>query len=133
MIPPTQFTPRICAVIAGLFGIAVSIVVYALYSIFLVLGPVTSQTDSSATFALELGVILLAAVGSCLILVKAPLGAVFLVAAVLGSIFVMGWLALLTAPLWLLAAFLPRFDRVRSEQPDSWLEELESWRNPTTV
>jgi hypothetical protein len=107
--------------------------VYALYSIFLVLGPVTSQTDSSATFALELGIILLAAVGSCLILVKAPLGAVFLVAAELGSFFVMGWLALLTAPLWLLATFLPWFDRDRSEQPDSWPAELESWRNPTSV
>jgi hypothetical protein len=133
MVPPTQFSPRICALIAGIFGIAVSIVIFALYSIFLVLGPVTSQTDSTITFALELGIILLAAVGSCLILVKAPLGAVFLVVAVLGSILVMGWLALLTAPLWLLAAFLPRFDRGRSEQPDSWLEELESWRNPTTV
>ena len=133
MVPPTQFTPRICAVIAGLFGTAVSIVVYALYSIFLVLGPVTSQTDSSFAFALELGAILLAAAGSCLILIKAPLGTVFLVAAELGSFLVMGWLALLTAPLWLLAAFLPFFDRNRSEQPDSLLAELESWRDPTTV
>src|SRR5215469_15778194 len=102
MVPPTQFTPRICAVIAGLFGIAVSIVVYALYSI-------------------------------CLVLIKAPLGTVFLVAAELGSFLVMGWLALLTAPLWLLAAFLPFFDRNRSEQSSSCPAELESWRNPTTV
>jgi hypothetical protein len=133
MVPPTQFTPRICAVIAGLFGTAVSIVVYALYSIFLVLGPVTSRTDSSVAFVLELGLILLAAAGSCLILVKAPLGAVFLVASELGSFYVLGWLALLTAPLWLLAAFLPYFDHYRLEQPDSCLAELESWRNPTSV
>jgi hypothetical protein len=126
MVQPTQFTPRICAVVAGLFGIAVSIVVYALNSIFLVLGPVTSRTDSSFTFALELALILLAAVGSCLILVKPPLGAMFLVAAELGSFYVLGWLALLTAPLWLLAAFLPHFDHDQLEQPDSWLEGSES-------
>jgi hypothetical protein len=133
MVPPTQFTPKICAVVAGLFGTAVSIVVYALYSIFLVLGPVTSRTDSSVAFALELGLILLAVVGSGLILVKAPLGAAFLVVAELGSFYVVGWLALLTAPLWLLAAFLPYFDHDRSEQADSWSAELESWRNPSSV
>jgi hypothetical protein len=133
MVPPTQFTPKICAVVAGLFGTAVSIIVYALYSIFLVLGPVTSQTISTAAFALELALILLAAIGSCLILVRAPLGATFLVVAVLGSFYVLGWLALLTAPLWLLAAYLPHFDHGQSEQTNTWLEELENWRNPTPV
>ena len=115
---------RTYAMAAGLYGTAVAIVIYALYSVFHVLWPVSSRSDSSFYFLLELGLIMLATAGSLVVAAHAPLGSLFLLLAVAGAFVILGWWALLTAPLWLLAAFLACLDFARSDgRPRSTLQE----------
>jgi hypothetical protein len=100
---------------AGLYGTAVAIIIDALYSVFHVLWPVTSKSDSPMYFLLELVLIMLATAGSFVVAAHAPLGSFLLVLAVLGAFGTLGWWALLIAPLWLLAAFLACLDFAISE------------------
>jgi hypothetical protein len=115
MMQPAHSTTRTYAMAAGLYGTAVAIIMDALYSVFHILWPVTSNSDSSIYFLFELGLIMLATAGSFVIAAHAHLGAVLLVLAVLGAFGILGWWALLIAPLWLLAAFLACLDFARSE------------------
>jgi hypothetical protein len=115
MIQPAHSSMRSYAMAAGLYGTAVAIIIDALYSVFHILWPVTSKSDSSMYFLLELVLIMLATAGSFVVAAHAPLGILLLVLAVLGTFGILGWWALLNAPLWLLAAFLACLDFSRSE------------------
>jgi hypothetical protein len=115
MVQPAHSTMRTYAMAAGLYGTAVAIIIDALYSVFHVLWPVSSTSDSPIYFLLELGLIVLATAGSFVLAAQARLGAALLVLAVLGAFASLGWWALLIAPLWLLAAFLAYLDFARSE------------------
>jgi hypothetical protein len=115
MIQPAHSATRTYAMAAGLYGTAVAIIMDALYSVFHVLWPATSTSDSSLYFLLELGLIMLATAGSFVVAAHARLGAFALLLAVAGAFVILGWWALLIAPLWLLAAFLACLDFARSE------------------
>jgi hypothetical protein len=115
MIQPAHSTMRTYAMATGLYGTAVAIIIDTLYSVFHVLWPVTSKSDSSIYFLLELVLVVLATAGSFVMAAHAHLGAFLVVLAVLGAFVILGWWALLIAPLWLLAAFLACLDFARSE------------------
>ena len=116
MIQSSQFTMRVYAMAAGLYGTAVAMIIDALYSVFHILGAGSSAASSSTYFVIGLGFIILALSGSCIVPVNGTLAALFLLVAPVGLFFVLGWWALLCAPLLVLAAILAYLDHNRSER-----------------
>jgi hypothetical protein len=92
--------------VIGICGAILALVVAALYSLFHVLGRIAGITNDHSHFFIGLGLSLVAFVGA-LFTIGAPLvGAVLMAAAAIGLFFILGWWAVITAPLLLWAAYL---------------------------
>src|SRR5258708_19887677 len=98
---------RVLAMIVGLVGVVLAFVVNLLYSSLHVLSRVAGITYSPSHFFFGLLVILIGLIGSGVALFAPIVGAVLLAGAGPPFFFFLGWGALFSSPLLLLAALLP--------------------------
>ena len=101
-----QFTMRTLAMLIGLFGTIIALVINILYSSFHVLGRVTGITANQSHFFFGLLVVLIGFIGSLAVLFTPIVGAVLLAVAGIAFFFIAGWWALLASPFLLIAAVL---------------------------
>ncbi len=101
-----RFTMRTIAMIVGLIGVVIALIVNILYSLIHVLGRVAGITNDSTHFFYGLLVVLVALCGSFLAPVLPILAEIMLVAAGIGFFFVVGWWAFLASPFLIVAAIL---------------------------
>ena len=101
-----RFTMRTIAMIVGLMGVLLALVIDVLYSLVHLLGRVAGITNDSAHFFYGLLVVLIGLGGSFLAPVMPLLAAVMLAAAGIGFFLVVGWWALFASPFLLVAAVL---------------------------
>ncbi len=101
-----RFTFRTVALIVGLIGTVLVLIVNILYSLAHVLGRITGFTNDSSHFFLGLIVVLVALGGSFLAPVLPILAAVMLVAAGIAFFFFVGWWAVIAAPFLFVAALM---------------------------
>lgn len=101
-----RFALRTIALIVGLIGAILALVINILYSLFHLLGRVTGMPNDSAHFLYGLVVVLVGAVGAFLAPVLPPVAAGMLVVACVALFFVVGPWALIASPFFLVAAFL---------------------------
>jgi hypothetical protein len=101
-----RLTMRTIAMIVGLVGTAVALVINILYSLAHVLGRVSGITDDSSHFFFGLLAVLVALGGSFLTVFTPLLAAAMLLAAGIGFFFVVGWWALIASPFLFVAALL---------------------------
>jgi hypothetical protein len=106
---------RILALVIGLFGTLAALIVNILYSSLHVLGRVTGITNDSSHFFWGLLVVLIAFVGSILVLFAPIVGAVLLAIAGIAFFFIAGWWALLASPFLLIAAVMA-YNHSRAKQ-----------------
>jgi hypothetical protein len=108
---------RVLALILGLVGTVVAFIINVLYSSLHVLGRVAGITDDSSHFFWGLLVVLIALVGSFLVLFSPLVGAVLLAIAGIAFFFIAGWWALLASPFLLVAAFMA-YNHSRAKQKE---------------
>jgi hypothetical protein len=101
-----RFALRTVALIIGLVGAALALVIVLLYTIFGVLGKVAGVSSDTIHFFWGLFVILMAVTGSLLAPVLPIVAAVLLVVAGIALFFIVGWWALIASPCLFVAAAL---------------------------
>ena len=101
-----RFTFRTIAMIVGLIGTALALIIDILYSLVHVLGRVAGFTNDTYHFFWGLLVVLVALGGSFLAPVVPILSAIMLLAAGIGFFFVVGWWAVIASPFLIVAAVL---------------------------
>jgi hypothetical protein len=101
-----RFTLRTIAMIVGLIGVVVALIIDILYSLIHVLGRVAGITNDSSHFFYGLLVVLIGLGGSFLAPIVPLLAAVMLLGAGIGFFFVVGWWAFLASPFLIVAALL---------------------------
>jgi len=97
---------RTIALIVGLIGAVLALVVNILYSLPHVLGQVSGLTQNSGHFFYGLVVVLVGTVGAFLAPILPILAAIMLILAGIAMFFVVGWWALIVSPFFLVAAAL---------------------------
>lgn len=111
-----RFTMRTIALIVGIIGTVLALVINILYSLAHVLGRISGFTQNSGHFFYGLIVVIAALAGSLLAPINAILAAVLLVAAGIGFFFVVGWWAII-ASIFLFVAALMTFSNRRVNIP----------------
>lgn len=101
-----RFSMRFIAMIVGLVGVALALVILLLYTVFSVLGTVAGIPNDSVHFLWGVLLILLGVVGSLLAPILPIVAAVCLIVAGVGFFFVVGWWALIASPVLLIAGLL---------------------------
>lgn len=101
-----RFTLRTAALIVGLVGTVLALIVNILYSLLHVLGRIVGVANDSGHFFWGLLIVLVGLAGSLLAPIFPILSAVLLVAAGIGFFFVVGWWAFIVSPFFLVAAAL---------------------------
>lgn len=101
-----RFALRTIALIVGLIGAVLALVVNILYSLLHVLTQVAGLTHDSAHFFYGLLVVLVGTVGAFLAPILPILAAVLLAIAGIGFFAVVGWWAFIASPFFLVAAVL---------------------------
>lgn len=101
-----RFTMRTIAMIVGLIGTALALVIDILYSLVHVLGRVAGMANDTTHFFYGLIVVLVALGGSFLTVLSPILAAIMLVAAGIGFFFVVGWWAIIASVFLFVAALL---------------------------
>ena len=101
-----RFALRTIALIVGLIGAGLALVINILYSLLHLLGRITGMPSDSAHFLYGLVVVLVGTVGAFLAPVLPPVAAGLLVVAGVALFFVVGPWALIAAPFFLVAAVL---------------------------
>lgn len=110
---------RTMAMALGLVGTVIGFVVAALYSLLHFLGRISGITADQGHFFVAIGLTILAAIGS-LLLVSAPeIGAVILVLATIGFFFIVGWWAIIPAVFLLGAAGLAFVERSQHRREEN--------------
>ena len=104
--PVGRFAMRTIALIVGLIGAILALVVNILYSLLHVLGQVSGLTQDSGHFFYGLVVVLVGTVGAFLAPILPILAAIMLILAGIAMFFVVGWWALIVSPFFLVAAAL---------------------------
>ncbi len=102
----TRLTLRTIALIIGLVGTALALVIDILYSLFHVLGRIAGFTADTGHFFYGLLVVLGGLAGSLMAPLAPIPAAVLLAAAGIGFFFVVGWWAIITIPFFIVAALL---------------------------
>jgi hypothetical protein len=97
---------RTVALIVGLIGAVLALIISLLYTVFHVLGLVVGVTQDSGHLFLGLFSVLLGAVGSFLAPIIPLLSAALLIAAGIGVFVAVGWWGLFAAPFFFVAAVL---------------------------
>ncbi len=106
-----QLSLRTIALIVGLIGSVLALIVNLLYSFFHILGRIAGVTQDSAHFFFGLLVVLLGVAGSLMApIFPMPAGLLLAVAGV-AFFFVVGWWALIVSPFLLVAAVLTLSNR----------------------
>ena len=101
-----RFALRTIALIVGLIGAVLALVIDILYSLLHVLARISGVTNDSAHFFYGLIVVLVGTVGAFLAPILPILAAVMLIVAGIAFFFVVGWWALIASPFFLVAALL---------------------------
>jgi hypothetical protein len=101
-----RFTFRTIAMIVGLIGTVLALIIDILYSLAHVLGRITGFTNDTSHFFWGLLVVLGALAGSLLAPIFAIGAAVLLLAAGIGFFFVVGWWAIIASVFLFVAAGL---------------------------
>jgi hypothetical protein len=101
-----RFTMRTIALIVGLVGTVLALIIDILYSLVHVLGRIAGITADSGHFFYGILVVLGALAGSLLAPINATLAAVLLLAAGIGFFFVVGWWAIIASVFLFVAAAL---------------------------
>lgn len=106
-----RFSLRTIAMIVGLVGSGLALVVNVLYSSFHVLGRVVGISSDSGHFFVGLLIVLVGLAGSCLAPILPFVGGLMLALAGVGFFFVVGWWALIVSPFFFVAALLTLSNR----------------------
>jgi hypothetical protein len=114
--PVARFAVRTIALIVGLIGSVIALVVNILYTLLHVLGQVAGLTSDSAHFFYGLVVVLLGVAGSFLAPILPILAAAMLAIAGVAFFFIVGWWAFFASP-FLLVAALMTFSKRRVDIP----------------
>ncbi len=101
-----RFSLRTIALIVGLVGSVLALIVNLLYGFFHVLGRVAGIANDSSHFFLGLLVVLIGVFGSLMAPVLPVLAEIALAVAGIAFFFVVGWWALFVSPFFLVAALL---------------------------
>ena len=101
-----RFTLRTIALIVGLIGAIIALVINILYSLVHVLGLVAGIANDSTHFFWGIFVILVAAVGSFLAPILPLAAGLMLLGAGIAFFFIVGWWALFASPFLFVAALL---------------------------
>jgi hypothetical protein len=113
-----RFTFRTIAMIVGLIGTLIALIIDVLYSLVHVLGKVSGFTNDTSHFFWGLFVVLVALGGSFLAPVLPILAAIMLLGAGIGFFFVVGWWAVIASPFLFVAAILT-FSNRRVRLPET--------------
>jgi hypothetical protein len=106
-----RFSLRTIALIIGLVGTALALVVTLLYTLFHILRAIAGVTQDSAHFLGGLLVVLMGIAGSFMApIFPIPAGLLLLLAGI-GFFYVVGWWALIVSPFLLVAAVLTLSNR----------------------
>jgi hypothetical protein len=97
---------RTIALIVGLIGAGLALIVNVLYSAVNVLGQIAGITADSTHFFYGLVVVLLGLSGALLAPILPIVSAIMLAVAGVGFFFIVGWWALIVSPFFLVAAAL---------------------------
>ena len=111
-----RFTMRTIALIVGLIGTILALIIDILYSLAHVLGRITGISNDTGHFFYGLLAVLVALGGSLLAPISPILAAVMLLAAGIGFFFVVGWWAII-ASIFLFVAALMTFSNRRVNVP----------------
>jgi hypothetical protein len=106
-----RFTFRTIAMIVGLIGTLIALIIDILYSLVHVLGRVAGVTNDTSHFFWGLFVVLVALGGSFLAPILPILAAIMLLGAGIGFFFVVGWWAVIASPFLFVAAILTFINR----------------------
>lgn len=106
-----RFSLRSIALIVGLVGSFLALIVNLLYGVFHLLGRVAGITSDSAHFFLGVLVVLIGVSGSLMAPVFPMLGGIALAIAGVVFFFAVGWWALLVSPFFFVAALLTLSNR----------------------
>ena len=101
-----RFTFRTIAMIVGLIGTLIALIIDILYSLVHVLGKAAGVTNDTSHFFWGLFVVLVALGGSFLAPILPILAAIMLLGAGIGFFFVVGWWAVIASPFLFVAAIL---------------------------
>lgn len=101
-----RFTFRTVALIVGLIGVVLALIVDILYSLAHVLGMIAGFSADTGHFFWGLLVVLVGLGGSFLAPILPILAAVMLLGAGIGFFFVVGWWAVIASPFLFVAAIL---------------------------
>lgn len=106
---------RTIAMAIGLVGTVIGFVVVALYSLVHVLARMSGVTADRSHFFIGVGLTIVAAIGSLVLLAAPEVGAIILVLATIGFWFIVGWWAIIPA-LFLLSAAVIAFMESRQHR-----------------
>ena len=101
-----RFALRTIALIVGLIGAILALIIDVLYSLLHALAHVTGVSNDRTHFFYGLVVVIVGAIGAFLAPIQPIIAAVLLVIAGIAFFFVVGWWALFTLPFFLIAAAL---------------------------
>ncbi len=101
-----RFTFRTAALVVGLVGTVLALIVVLLYTIFHVFGQVAGISNDTTHFWWGLVVVLLALSGSLLAPILPIVAAAMLAVAGIALFFIVGWWALIVSPFLLVAALM---------------------------
>jgi hypothetical protein len=104
---------RMLAMVIGLAGGIIAVIVTVLYAFFHTLGRVAGIAADSSHMFIGLGLSVAAIVGSLFLPVIVDVGEVLLIIAIIGLFFILGWWALIPNAFLLVAAVLAFVDRRR--------------------
>ncbi|HEY7125489.1 MAG TPA: hypothetical protein VH540_16155 [Ktedonobacterales bacterium] len=101
-----RFTMRTIAMIVGLIGTALALIIDILYSLVHVLGRVAGMSDDTTHFFYGLIVVLVALGGSFLTVISPIVASIMLLAAGIAFFFIVGWWAIIASVFLFVAALL---------------------------
>jgi hypothetical protein len=104
--PAGRLALRTIALIVGLIGAILALIINVLYSVVHVLTQAAGVAHDTGHFFLGLVVVLVGTVGAFLAPILPILAAVMLVIAGIGFFFIVGWWAFIASPFFLVAAVL---------------------------
>ena len=101
-----RFTMRTIAMIVGLIGTVLALIIDILYSLVHVLGKVAGMANDSTHFFYGLIVVLVALGGSFLTVISPIIAAIMLLGAGIAFFFIVGWWAIIASVFLFVAALL---------------------------
>lgn len=101
-----RFSLRTIAMIVGLIGALLALVINIFYSLLHTLGEIAGISSDTTHFFYGLFVVLVGAVGAFLAPILPIVSAIMLAAAGVAFFFIVGWWALIASPFFLVAAAL---------------------------